>query len=46
MSQEPRIKQGIQFVQTDQINGEFASSAKTTQRPSYGPHSELFSSWS
>ena len=22
MSQEPRIKQGIQFVQTDQINGE------------------------
>jgi hypothetical protein len=22
MNQEPRIKQGIQFVQTDQINGE------------------------
>ena len=22
MSQEPRIKQGIQFIQTDQINGE------------------------
>ena len=41
MRQKPRIKQGIQkqgiqFIQTDQINGQLASSAMTTPRLFYG----------